>query len=383
VKRLLLISPFFHPNVGGVETRLLDLVRTLDKYGHQVEVLTYQPVTTGSRGLSRERLGGTTIRRIPWPGRDLFHRLLDSPVLEVLYLVPGLLAASFLFMLRHHQSIDTIHTPGLNAAIVGRLLKAVFGKRWVVSTHTIYGLIPETAFSRIISWVLKNADSIITLSEPSREELIGIGLLPDRIVTAMTWVNQDRFRPLAQANCRKKLGLALNDFIVLFVGRLIPEKGASVVADMARQMPEVRFLVVGTGSDEASLTKSVKLPNLTVTGYVPQETLPDYYNAADIFILPSLYREGLGRVVIEALSCGTPVLLSNLAAIGPLIEEAAFACPPEAHAMARQISLIRATPSILQEKRERTRPLAENLFGERNVHDLICAYGWETQGENR
>ena len=57
MRTLLLISPFFHPNVGGVETRLMDLVRTLDKYGHRVEVLAYQPMTSGGRGPSRERFG--------------------------------------------------------------------------------------------------------------------------------------------------------------------------------------------------------------------------------------------------------------------------------------------------------------------------------------
>ncbi len=377
-KRLLLITPFFHPNVGGVETRLNDLVKTLVKFGHRVDVLTYQPLTTNKKGEFHEIRPGVSIWRMPWPGGDLFHKLLKWPLLEVLYITPGLMFLSILYMAIWGGRIDAIHTPGLNSAIIGRCLKAVFGKRWVVSTHTIYGFQPAGAFSAVSRWMLKKADHIVALSEPSREELIAIGLPPGIVSTEYTWVDQERFAPMDKKKCREILDLPQDAFICLFVGRLLPEKGALVITETAEKLPQMQFIIAGLGPQEDLISAAAKtLPNIRFARHVGQEKLPCYYNAADVFILPSLYREGLGRVVLESLSCGVPVLMSDQAAIAEMIAEAAFIVTPDAAKLSATLSEIAGHPENLEEKRKQARPLAERLFGEKNIHGLFRAYGWE------
>lgn len=377
-KRLLLITPFFHPNVGGVETRLNDLVKVLGKFGHSVDVLTYQSLTSKNKGKFHECRPGVSIWRMPWPGGDLFHKLLKWPPMEVLYIIPGLMFLSILFMAIRGRRIDVVHTPGLNSAIIGWCLKSFFGKRWVVSTHTIYGFRPTGLFTAVSRWILKKADHIVALSEPSRDELMAMGLSPERVTTEYTWVDQERFSPRDKKVCRESLHLAQDAFICLFVGRLLPEKGPRVIMETAARLPQMQFIIAGLGPQEEIVRAAAKsCANIHFAGHVDQEKLPSYYNAADVFILPSLYREGLGRVVLESLSCGLPVLLSDRAAIAQMISEAAFVVTPEAVKLAEVLMEAGRHPELLGQKRKQARPVAQRLFGEKNVHGLFRAYGWE------
>ena len=280
-------------------------------------------------------------------------------------------------MILYHRNVDTVHTPGLNSAIIGKFLHLIFRKQWVMSTHTIYEINPRSLFAKVTRFLLASADHIVALSEPSRQELIDIGLPPERISVELTWIDQDRFRPLDKRDCRNKLGIPEDVFVALFVGRLLEEKGIDILIELARRLPDVSIIVVGLGPKERAVIHAArKLQNIFFCGHILQEKLPLYYNAADVFILPSLYREGLGRVVVEALACGLPALLSDQAAIGPLVEEAAFRTPPSPDIMTSLIRRLSRDRASLQLKRKKTRILAENLFGPQNVNGLLRAYQW-------
>ncbi|MBU1200729.1 glycosyltransferase [Patescibacteria group bacterium] len=103
---------------------------------------------------------------------------------------------------------------------------------------------------------------------------------------------------------RKKMRLE-DKFSVLFVGRMIPTKGAVLLANIAVQLPDINFLFVGKGHDYPILKKlSQSHHNIKLLGNVPYTQLHLYYNLANVFCLPSLYNEGWGRVLMEALACG-------------------------------------------------------------------------------
>ena len=65
MKTVLILTPSFLPEIGGVETRFNDICNELDRTGYKVYVLTYQPLITKARGLPRETRGNITIERIP------------------------------------------------------------------------------------------------------------------------------------------------------------------------------------------------------------------------------------------------------------------------------------------------------------------------------
>lgn len=98
-KGILIVTPFFSPNIGGVETHLDDLVSALDEQGYRVFVQTYSPITTkGTSWKAHERSGNEiNITRYAWFGEKLFHKLEKFPIFGFLYLTPYLFIRSFFF----------------------------------------------------------------------------------------------------------------------------------------------------------------------------------------------------------------------------------------------------------------------------------------------
>lgn len=125
-------------------------------------------------------------------------------------------------------------------------------------------------------------------------------------------------------NARNRLGLPAAGKIALFVGRLVRKKGIHRVEALARMFPEVTVVFVGSGPE----LPNAHALNVVLAGRIEHDTLPMYYHAADLLVLPSS-GEGFPLVVQEALCCGTAVLST---------EEVATACPGAA-------SLIRTFPT--------------------------------------
>jgi len=83
---VLILSPFFRPNIGVVETHLDDLCEYLRKNGHKAFVITYQPLIAKNRGQKLEKRENLEIRRIRWFGYNFFHMLEPYPLPEFIYL---------------------------------------------------------------------------------------------------------------------------------------------------------------------------------------------------------------------------------------------------------------------------------------------------------
>ena len=321
---ILHISPFFSPNIGGVETHLLDLVSELDKLGYQNTVLTYSPITTRKVSwLARERYGKNSyLRRFRWVGFNLFHRFEKLPVVNIFYITPYLLFRSTIWLLFRNEKYSTIRSHGINAAMVGIVIQKIFQiPRHIVSIYSTYDNVPLNNIStKIMVGVLNKTDRILTQSQKSIKQLCALGVTRQKVFLYRHWINLDQFKPMDKKTIRRKFKLE-NKFSVLFIGRMIPQKGAMVIAKVACQLPKINFLFVGEGPDFAELKRmSLRSKNIILFGNVNYQNLHNYYNLADIFCLPSLYNEGWGRVVMEALACGLPVIISDRGAAGELID---------------------------------------------------------------
>jgi teichuronic acid biosynthesis glycosyltransferase TuaC len=121
------------------------------------------------------------------------------------------------------------------------------------------------------------------------------------------------FRPVERELTRKKLGM--DQFCLLSVGYLNPRKGHDLIISALPVMPDVRLLIAGSGPDrkklEALATAAGVADRVTFLGPLPQDTLREYYGAADALVLASS-REGWANVLLEAMACGTPVVASNV-----------------------------------------------------------------------
>lgn len=126
---------------------------------------------------------------------------------------------------------------------------------------------------------------------------------------ATVWVpiDTEKFRPLDRADCRRRLGLPLDRPIALFVGHLDPVKGSRVISALAHRMKDVVWVMALRGGVREAL--ALREGNLAVFRSVPHDCMSAFYNAADVVVCPSLY-ESFGRVVAEAVACGTPVVAS-------------------------------------------------------------------------
>lgn len=382
---VLLLSHCFAPNTGGVETHLDDLVTAAAARGVALEVLTYQPLVTRARAARVEQRGSVTIRRLAWPGFGLFNRLEPYPLLQFLYLFPGLFTVATLRLLLRPRRYRAIHAHGMVCAVIGRLLKAVFGPRLVVGTHAVYGWLYNLSgnglLPRFLRWVLGGADTIQTLAEASRQELLKLGIPADRLARFTYWVDQAHFNVRDRATARRALGWPETSgpetgLTALFVGRLIPAKGIRLLIALAESFPAIRFALAGDGPLRGELDAAARrLPNLTPLGRVANRDLPPLYNAADVLLVPSQYEEGFGRIILEALSCGCPVIASRRGGIPEAMDESVGQLVTDDHAgFAAALNEFMAAPARLAALRSPARRYAEARYSAANADTIFAAY---------
>ena len=351
---VLIITPFFFPNIGGVETHLSDLTTELAKQNYQVYVQTYSPLTTPENYQPFEVSKNLYIRRYRWFGGNLFHILEKYPLLDFLYLTPYLFIRTFLWLIANHKKIQTIHSHGFNAAFIGVIFSKIFHLRHITSTHAIYDHIGNLS-QKLVRYTLTQTDHILCLSNASKKQLISWGVNPAKVSTYRYWIDLDRFSPAKLPN----------KFTFIFVGRLIVKKGINLYLKLAHQFPQFNFLVVGTGPE---LSTVKKCPDVQYHGTNPQ------YHFASALITPSLYAEGYGRVVMEAVACGLPVLASNLGGLPEALDNSvAILVKPSLKNFSQSIKKI-CQPEIYQNLQKNCRQYALNKFSSKNISLITSWY---------
>ena len=323
-KGILILTPFFSPNIGGVESHLDDLVAALDEQGYLVFVQTYSPLTTANTLSKKQECLGENVKifRHKWVGENLFHKLENHPILDFLYLTPYLLFRSLLFMLTNSKKIETIHAQGLNAGIIGVFLKLIFRKRLLISLHAYYTQIEKNRLvARLARLILNNADFVFSVSNTVTNQFKQLIKKKSHFKKYYSWVDINRFKPMNKKDARNIAGIE-DYFTILFVGRLISIKGVALLIDIAKELKYAQFVFIGTGPLDNFLIKSSEIiSNVNFLGKIHNMDMPVYYNSADILCFPSLYEEGLGRVSMEAVACGIPVVASNLGGISETVNE--------------------------------------------------------------
>lgn len=169
--------------------------------------------------------------------------------------------------------------------------------------------------------VAARLDGIVAVSAPLRAQLVDEGCPPER--TAVIPMGADLaglFTPApTPARGRGE---------ILFVGRLVREKGADILLEamprILAQRSEATLTLIGDGPEKVSLHDTAQRLGLGATarfaGAVPHAALPEHYRRAALLVLPSR-REGFGLVLAEALGCGCPVVAADLPAVRALLDD--------------------------------------------------------------
>lgn len=312
-KTIVIVTPFFAPNIGGLETHLKYYTDFLASRNIQAKVLTYRPLTTPVKSYARHEINNSVeIYRYWWWGNNLFERLSGSPALEFIYMAPKLLFHVLIYSLSHRGDISVFHAHGLIAAFVVRIVSIFIKTKKVVSTHYIYNLQKRPVFRKVFLWVFADFDKVLAVGEESKRDLISIGCPEDKIeVYNHSIDNRNLFVIKNKAMLREKYSFESDETIVLFVGRLIEMKGIKTLVKAASLNRDIRFIFVGTGELAKYLKESALIyANISYLGERRGVELAEIYNISDMVVLPST-EEGSSLVVAEALSCGKPVIVTN------------------------------------------------------------------------
>jgi glycosyltransferase involved in cell wall biosynthesis len=325
--RVVILTTYYRPIVGGVESNAERLARYLLTAGFDVRVVTKR-VTRSLADV--EELDGVRIARIgPFGERSAAGkwRLLPSAVV---------------WLLRNRANYDVVCCVDYRgvgiAAIVARSLT---DRPVVLQAQTPGGLVPT-----FIRWpaiaLYRRADAVACISHALEREARGAGVPDDRIYFLPNAVDLTRFRPPGsdeRAELRRQLSLAPADVVCLFIGRLSREKGLMDLLEAWRIASPRAILLVG-GPDMDSHPWNV---GPVAREYVERHTLsdsvrflgsvsdvPSLLRAVDVVVQPSHF-EALGLSAVEALASGVPVVAS---AVGGLLDfvidgDNGMLCPPQ------------------------------------------------------
>lgn len=241
------------------------------------------------------------------------------------------------------KSIKKDNVKHLTSQEFAYLLKYVEMDKTVVTSYDIIPWAYDNDRSRRwkdIMVGLKNADSIITISEFSKNELIKYLNYPEEnIHIAAPAVDHEVYFKNRDKSIIKRLNISLEGKFVLYVGSETPRQNLDLLlkafARLKKRIPDVKLLKIG---DPQSFGAREKLLNMIrnlglekdviFVGYVPEEDIPKWYNASDLLVYPCKYA-GFGLPPLEAMACGTPVITANTSSLPEVVGDAGLMVDPD------------------------------------------------------
>ncbi len=296
---------------GGAENHLLSLIRDQVAGGDQVAVAFLKPPTYWAGEL--EQLGV----RVLHLGLERYGQV--GPWIRLRHFI------------RDFQP-DIVHAHLPPAELYLRLaLMGVGGVPLVITKHNdepFCGCVGERFLGR---WVAGRAARVIAISEAVRAYITGpaLGLAPEKVEVIPYGIDPRPFEGVSDAvriSVRSGLGLSETDFVVGFIGRLVPQKDLPClirgVQLFCRTHLSGRLLIVGTGEEEKRLRRIVQMSGMEdrVIWAGFREDIPEILSAMDVLALCSRY-EGFGLVLLEAMAARRPVLASRVSAIPEVVDD--------------------------------------------------------------
>jgi len=325
---VMMLSWEFPPRIiGGISPHIYYLSRSLGKSGVKVYVVTCD--FPGAP--SHEIIDGVEVYRIdsyknPSPDFATWVYLMNVNMQrEAAALVNSL-----------DRKVNVFHAHDWLVATAGIGLKHVFRKPLLATMHSTEvgrrdGI--HSDYEKMIheteAWLTYEAWKVICCSDYMVSHVRwAFGLPLDKLVMISNGVNAETYTKVEREDLsmfRSKFALP-EEKIVLFVGRLVYEKGAHVLVNAAPKVLEkadAKFIIVGNGYMKEQLSSLVKSMGLThkvlFTGFVDDGTLMKLQKCADVSVVPSLF-EPFGIVALEAMAAKSPVVVSDTGGLSEIVE---------------------------------------------------------------
>ncbi len=388
-------------DTGGMNVYVRELSRELGRLGHAVDIFTRSQDPTVAHLLE------------PWPGVRVLHvpagpeapcdRRLVFPYLGEF--TQGVRA----FAEREGLHYDLLHSHYWLSGHVALALREAWQVPVVQMFHTL-GLLKERAAgeqpreaderARVEAEVMAGVDRIVAATPDDTAQMVGLyGADPARITVLSPGVDLELFQPIPKEEARRYVGLAdCDERLLLFVGRLDPVKGLNVLLEalctllrqsMAQGLPGACLAVIGGDSESAEAAREEAFcldevkeryglqEMVAFLGSRAQDTLPYYYSAADVCVMPSLY-ESFGLVALEAMACGAPVVASRVGGLPYVVRdgETGLLVPDnDPAALAVALGRVLAEPELQARLGARAREVAQGLSWRTVATEHVALYG--------
>ena len=215
--------------------------------------------------------------------------------------------------LRRHPLVVHFHGPWAGESAVGADRLGMSGRAKLLLERSVYG----------------RADRLIVLSQAFADLLVrDYAIAPWRVRVLRPGVDLQRFTPDRQA-ARERLGLQPQERLIFSARRLVARMGLEVLLEactgLARPGERLLLAIAGDGplrdELEAHARRLGLQDSVRLLGHVSEDDLVDHYRAADLCVLPTLALEGFGLVVVEALACGTPVVVTDVGGLPEVVRD--------------------------------------------------------------
>ena len=303
------------------------------------------------------------------------------------------------YILRQKEDYDVVHSHYWLSGLAGGYIKQKLGLPLFHTYHTL-GFMKRRALdqkehkSRANSErdIAHTSDLIISPSGEEKESLIKeYGISSSKIEVVHPGVNPRLFYPGENRIILKKAGFNKDNLVLLYVGRIEPVKGLMNLIEaleiMKRKDPllfdKIKLLVIGGGKKEEELFKNEEVSRIkgqveqyglknkvSFLGSIDHSKLHKYYSVADALVVPSLY-ESFGLVTVEALACGTPVIVSQIGKMRSIVKEGknGFSFRPD-----DPVSLLQAIENLFLYR--------EQLWSSASIRkDVIRRFSWDITSE--
>lgn len=310
---------------GGMNVYTLNLGYELGKRGHRVDIFTreHRGQKKGIINLKRnvrlihlKATGDDHFRKGRQFGRNLIGFIKnDSGKYDIFHAHYYYSALSGIEVVKHVKAplAVTFHTLGE----MKKIYAGIIDKPRIETERGIVG----------------KADALIASTELEKDELIRYYQAnPEKIHVVIPGVDHRLFRPKNKAFSRRKLNLPKNKKIILFVGRIDPVKGINLLIEAVGGM-QAQVLLIGGDIESRRFWQNREVKRIKeniesnkLNSYVKflgskaHRLLPWFYSAADLVVLPSVY-ESFGFVILEAMACAAPVIVSRSGGLKYLIED--------------------------------------------------------------
>jgi glycosyltransferase involved in cell wall biosynthesis len=317
--KLCIVTHTFLPHVGGIERVVYEQSKLLIKKHFELVVLTHKNYTP-----SQYTYDGIKVR--------CYDALNIGFRLGIPYPIPNVTSCRpFLEAIKSNDVIHAHGHPYLSSLAAAKLAKR-YRKPFVLTQHNtfieyngIWDKVEKINDLAIGKQNLKEAKKIIAVSNATKKYVLRLGADPEKVEVIHNGVDLKRFKLLddARTTVRRKLGIPEEAVVVATVRRLVYKNGIDTLLESAKSTvqknPHLVYLIIGKGPDfddvKARVSQLGLGKNFLLAGFVSDEDLPSFYNAADFFVLPSKSGEGLPLVTLEAMACGLPILATDVGGI--------------------------------------------------------------------